>query len=429
MSLVLQGLTPTRVVLDNGTTVLAQHTATHPAVTLLVALDAGSGYDPPGLDGVAHFVSRVIDRGTERRTPDAISDALDSRGVSLSTSVGRHSFTISCTCLTEDLDAILQLIAEIIVQPSFAPYEVETARGEIVTSIRQDDDNPGVVAGELVLELLYPKGHPYGRPWKGTLASVEAIRRADIAAFHAARFAPAQQTVVIVGDIEAAAAVDAAQGAFGRWRHPSGPALVPAAPPAVRRRVSFVPMPGKPQADIAYGFIAVARDDRDYLPLVIMNNVLGQYGLGGRLGNSIRERQGMAYYAFSGFDAHIAPGPLTIRAGVAPENVGRALASMDVEVSRIADEGVTVQELEDAKRYLIGSMPRLLETNFDIASFLQHAEFFGLGLDYDRRLPQLIDRVTADGVLAATRRVLDIERAAIVVAGPESAAPPPGPAV
>jgi zinc protease len=177
-------------------------------------------------------------------------------------------------------------------------------------------------------------------------------------------------------------------------------------------------MMNKSQADIAYGFAALRRRDPDYYAALLMNNVLGQYGLGGRLGDSIRERQGMAYYAYSSFDGNVAEGPLVIRAGVAAENVDRALASIDEEVGRMAVEGITPEELADAKRYMIGSMPRVLETNTGIATFLLTAEFYGLGLDFDRRLSELIDQVTLDDVNAVARRLLAVERAAIVVAGP-----------
>jgi zinc protease len=418
MTVAVEGLVPTRVVLDNGTTVLAQGSALHPAVTLLVALEAGSAYDPMGRDGVAHFVSRVIDRGSASRTADALSHALDFRGVSFSIGAGRHTFTLSCTCLTEDLDEILELVAEALAAPTFPPHEVETRRGEIVTGIRQDDDNPAVVAGEQLQALLYPPGHPYGRFCRGTVASIENIRRADLAAFHSAWFAPGRQTVVVVGDIDAHAAIEAVDRAVGGGGHPAGPKrMPPASPPAPRRRESFVNVPGKPQADIAYGFLSVPRNDPDYLPLVAMNNVLGQYGLGGRLGDSIRERQGMAYYAYSGIDANVGAGTLVVRAGVAPENVARAIASIDAEIMRIVEDGITPQELTDTKQYLVGSIPRMLETNVEIASFLQTAEFFDLGLDYDRRLPGLIESVTLEQVQAATCRVLDVDRATIVVAG------------
>ena len=151
-----------------------------------------------------------------------------------------------------------------------------------------------------------------------------------------------------------------------------------------------------------------------------MNNVFGQYAIGGRLGDSIRERQGMAYYVSSSLDAGLVEGPLVIRAGVSPANVGRTIESIDNEVRRMWTEGVTEQELAESRQYLLGSMPRTLETNAGIAAFLQNAEFFGLGLDYDARLPQLLGAVARDEVNAAARRLLDPDRATITVAEPSS---------
>src|SRR4029079_5322058 len=118
---------------------------------------------------------------------------------------------------------------------------------------------------------------------------------------------------------------------------------------------------GKPQADIAYGFTTITREDPRYYALTLMNNVLGQYALGGRLGDNIRERQGMAYYVFSSFDANVAEGPLVVRAGVSPDHVERTIAARDDERSRRAVDGRTEAELADSRRYLVGSMPRVLE--------------------------------------------------------------------
>jgi zinc protease len=129
----------------------------------------------------------------------------------------------------------------------------------------------------------------------------------------------------------------------------------------------------------------------------------------------------MAYYAFSSLDANVVEGPLTIRAGVSPANVDRAVASIDDEVGRLALEGITAKELKDSQQYLIGSMPRALETNGGIASFLQTTEFFGLGLDYDVRLPDRLRAVTLDDVHAAARRLLHPDRATVVIAGPYEA--------
>ena len=180
-------------------------------------------------------------------------------------------------------------------------------------------------------------------------------------------------------------------------------------------------MPAKAQADIVYGFTTIPRSDPAFHAYWLMNNVLGQYGIGGRLGRSIRERQGMAYYAGSVFEAGHIAGPLLIRAGVSGENVDRAIASIDAEVAGLARDGVTEGELASAKRYLTGSTPRSLETNAGIARFLQTIDQFDLGLDYDRRLPELVEAVTVADVAEAAGQTLVTERAAIAVAGPYEA--------
>lgn len=414
-----RGLSPLRRGLDNSATVIAQHTTTHRAVTIHASVAAGSGHDPDDALGTAYFVAKVIDRGTESHSADALGEALDGRGVSLSVGVSRHLMTFTCTCLAEDVEEVLDLVAGVITQPTFPSAQVELRRSSVITSIRQDEDNPAVVATEALMATLYPGGHPYGRRAKGTLASIQAIGREALVAFHCAHAGASTLRVVIVGDVEAGKAVTLADAAFGGWTQPGGaPLAPPPAAPGRTRTTQTIAMPGKAQSDIAYGFTSVARPDPRYYALTLMNTVLGQYAMGGRLGDSIRERQGMAYYVFSGFDANVAEGPLTVRAGVNPSNVARAIASIDEELTRMARDGVTASELADAKSYLTGSMPRMLETNGGIAGFLHTADFFGLGLDFDRRLPGLLDAVTLDDVHEVARTFLAPDRATIVVAGP-----------
>ena len=150
----------------------------------------------------------------------------------------------------------------------------------------------------------------------------------------------------------------------------------------------------------------------------MMNDILGQFGLGGRLADNIRERQGMAYYAFSSLDPAPVEAPLLIRAGVDPANVERALEAIDHEVRTLGSAGPTATELEENRAYLIGSIPRLLETNQSIAAFLQMCEEYGLGLDFDQHLPQLLSAVTIEQVRDAAAEVLDPSRAAIAIANP-----------
>jgi zinc protease len=414
----MSGLSPVRTTLDNGVVVLAKHTRVTPAVTINLAMHAGSICDPDGRVGGTWLMSRVMDRGTARQTASDISDALDTRGITLTITVTRHLLSLICTCLAEDFEAVLLLLGEILMEPSFPEHEIATRKGEVVTAIRQDDDSPAVRATEALMALLYPGGHPYGRRTKGSVEIVEGLTRASLVSLHESRCAPSELTAVIVGDVEAGRVRDTAARVFGGWTRPEPrPIPIQSAVPSAGRRRHVIPMMNKAQADIAYGFTTIRRADPAYDAFWLMNNVLGQYALGGRLGDSIRERQGMAYYVSSAFDANVIEGPLLIRAGVNPANVDRAVASIDEELSRLVGDGITSKELDESRRYLIGSMPRALETNAGIATFLQQAEFFGLGLDYDLRVPDLLRAVTLDAANTAARQ-LDPAHATVVIAGP-----------
>jgi len=413
------GLDPARTVLDNRAVLLTKATHTTPAVTINLAIRAGSIADATGLPGMTWLLSRAIDRGTVTRAAADIAEELDSRGITLTITVTRHLFSLVCTCLADDFEPVLALLGEMLVSPSLPDEEIATRKGEVITAIRQDEDSPAVRATEALMALLYPAGHPYGRRTKGSIDVVERLTRAQLLQLHADRFAPSELTAVVVGDVETARAADVAARVFDGWRKPvpAPIALPPVALVNERRRV-VIPMMNKAQADIAYGFTTITRRDPAYYAFWLMNNAFGQYAIGGRLGDSIRERQGMAYYVSSSLDANVAPGPLVIRAGVSPANVDRAVASIDEEVGRLVREGLTPKELDESRRYLIGSIPRALETNAAIANFLQTAEFFGLGLDYDMRLPELLGAVTLDEVTEAARRALDPDRATVVIAGP-----------
>lgn len=411
-------LNPLRRTLANGIVVLAKENRTTPAVTLLVGVRAGAYYDVNGSEGTAALVARVLDRGTVTRSASEIADDLDNRGAALSVVAGRHQLTISATCLAEDFDAIFTMVADIVQHPRFEEREVETRRAELLTAILQDEDDPGAVAVDLAMHRLYPD-HPYGRRPRGSIASVSAITRDELANFHRLWFTPEGATIVVVGDVEEEAVVRASSRLFGEWAQPrSVEPAVPSVAPRTERDLAVASMMNKAQVDIAYAFIGVRRADPAYYAAWVMNNALGQYALGGRLGDSIREKQGMAYYVYSSLDASLAEGPLMIRAGVASGDVERTLASIDQEIVHVRDGGLTEKEIGDSKRYLMGSIPRQLETNSGIAGFLLSAEFHDLGADYDSRLPSLIGAVSLDDAHRIAARLLDPGRAEIAVAGP-----------
>ena len=416
-------LNPLRTVLDNGLTVIAKANHTTPSVSLLVGVRTGAYSDPPDREGTAALCARVLDRGTVTRPADVIADDLDGRGASLSVVTGRHQMAISATCLVDDFGAVLSLAADVARHPAFPEGEVTTRRADLISSIRQDEDNPAPMAVDAFARALYGS-HPYARKVRGTVATVESIRRQDLVRFYQKGFQPHDITVVVVGDLAEDAATAAIAKVFGDWSGrlredaSASQAAVPDAVAPTERSLVTVPMMNKAQADLAYGFVGIRRSHPDYTAFSVMNNALGQYAIGGRLGDSIRERQGMAYYVFSSLDASLGEGAFTIRAGVSADNVERAIASIDAELAAVVESGFTAQEIDESKSYLVGSLPRQLETNAAIASYLLTADFFELGLDYDVRLPGMVQAVTLDAANAAARGLLEPSRATIAVAGP-----------
>ena len=415
----VRGLSPVRTVLASGAVAIVQETSTTPAVTINATVRAGGVHEPSDRPGLAYLLGRVLDRGTESRSADVLAEELDDRGVSLRVTTSRHATVVGCTCLSEDFDRVLAIVLDIVRRPLFPEHEFAKRQVECLSAIRQDEDNPSVRAVEALFELLYGATHPYGRRAKGSLESVQRITRQDLQAFHARRFHPAALSLAVVGHVTPGHALARAEIELDGW---SGSALdepsLPPPPAALERRQLRIDLPGKSQSEIAYGFTAISRLDPRYDAYFVMNNILGQFGLGGRLADNIRERQGMAYYAFSAFDPSVGVGPLIVRAGVDPDNVTRALDAIDQEVRAMGTDGATAEELAQTKQFLIGSIPRTLETNSGIASFLQSEEQFGLGLDYDRRLADDIRAVTLEQVREAAAELLHPDRAAVAVAGP-----------
>ena len=189
------GLAAARHVLPNGGVIISKEAHIVPAVTFQISVRAGSIYDSNELLGLSHLTSRVLDRGTRDKSSDEIAEALDARGISLSVNANRHVITVSCTCLSDDFEPMLELVGEIMMQPSFPDQEIETRKGEVLNAIRQDEDSPAATAVQALFAMLYPNAHPYGRPAKGRVETINRITRSDLAAFHRVRFAPSTLSI------------------------------------------------------------------------------------------------------------------------------------------------------------------------------------------------------------------------------------------
>jgi zinc protease len=409
----------TRAQLPNGIVVLARANFNSPSVVIQGYLPAGSLLERDEQLGLAGFTAAGLMRGTARRSFQEIYDALESAGASLGFSGGTHTTGFSGKALAEDLDLLLALLAEALRQPVFPADQIEKLRAQLLTRLAIRAQDTGEMASLAFDQIVYA-GHPYARPDDGYPETIQAIRREDLARFQSENYGPRGMALAVVGAVEPETAVEKIARIMGDWKNPAQPAR-PELPPLqgpeepLTRTVTIA---GKYQADIVLGLAGPPRSSPDYLAAALGNSVLGQFGLMGRIGDSVREKAGLAYYAYSQLAGGLGPGPWSVSAGVDPGNVAQAVDLIRAEIARFASEPVTGDELADSQTNFIGRLPLSLESNNGVAAALLNLERYDLGLDYYRRYPDLIRAVTTGQVLETARRYLNLDRLAVAVAGP-----------
>jgi len=406
--------------IGSGTVALIRRQAANPSVALLGYLRAGAMLDPAGREGLALLTSSMLTRGTAAYTSQSLAEVLDSIGASLSVRADLEGTAISAQCLAEDADQVLALMSEVVMRPTFPPEEIEKQRGRIITGIREGRLDTRVAAEKAFRDAAYPPEHPYHRTVEGEEESVATITRDDLVTFHRRHFRPEGFVIAVVGDLAPEQILGRLRTMWDGWR-PLGavdlsvpPEIGPAS--SVQRRV--VPIPGKTQADIVLGVPGFTRMSPDFYPGMIADLILGRLGLMGRLGATVRDEEGLAYYVYSQAQAGFLAGPWAVRAGVSPRNVDRAVEGILREIRGLQREPVRDGELADAQNYLIGSLAVRLETNAGIAQALLEIELFDLGLDYLLRYPGLIRSVTPQAIGAAASRYLDLNGYTVAMAVP-----------
>ncbi|MGN6699524.1 MAG: M16 family metallopeptidase [Thermomicrobiales bacterium] len=410
-----------RTVLPNGVTILGSARPESASVVVRARVRAGAVFDTAETEGLARLTALMLQRGTARYSFAELNELTDALGASISADAGRLSVELRVRCLAEDFPRLVELLAEVIRRPVFPEVELGKVRGQTIAAIIQSEQDTRAVAERGLRRLAFAAEHPYSRSVIGTRETVEALGRDDLTAAHARHYRPDALTLSVVGGVAFDRAGETLAGAFGDWQADgSAPALdvPPAAPPDERRREEFA-LAGKTQADIALGLPALARDNPDYYALDVANLILGRLGLYGRIGDAVRQTQGLAYYAYSSLDAWLGAGFWGARAGVSPANIERAIETILAEVRRLRDEPVRAEELVDAQDYLTGSLPLALESQDGVARLLLDCELYNLGLDYLDRYPAIIRALTREQVQAAAARYLLPDRIAVAVAGPD----------
>ena len=416
----MSSLQPIRRVAQNGLVLLGHRNEASQAVVLRAMIRTGSVHDREELAGTASMTSAMLRRGTAKHTFEQLNELTDANGISVSSDAGRQTSEVTVKCLAEDLELGVQVLAEVMLEPSFPADQLEKVRGELLTGLREADQDTRSVADRAFRELAYPEGHAFRRRVSGYVESVPNVHVDHLRAHHAATFRPDVTAVAVAGGAPIEDAFRLIERAFAGWRAEGAApstAVPDVAPPTEPRRRE-VELTGKTQADVVLGRPAINRQHPDYYALEVGNLILGRLGLNGRIGANVREKQGLAYYSYSELEGGLGPGAWAARAGINPANVERAVEAILAEVRGVRDEPVREDELADAQNYLTGVLPLALESNDGVARTMLSIELYDLGLDYLARYPGIIRGLTRESIQEAVRKHLSAEGYALAIARP-----------
>lgn len=409
-------INPIRFVMPNGLTVLVLGQHSLPIVQIHALIRAGSAQDPEEKAGLANLVASLLDKGTTTRTAKQIAEQIEFVGGTLTTKASEDFTTASVRVLTKDTGLGFELLADILLRPTFPEDELERVRSQVLGGIASEKDDPGLVAAKAFNQLVF-EGHPYRWPVNGTEETVPRITRADLQNFFAHEYLPTQTILTIVGDVTPEQARASVAKHFGAWERRDPPRREAARSSPINKPVVRLIEKDLTQATIMLGHLGISRTNPDFYAVSVMNYILGAGGFSSRLMDSIRDNQGLAYSVGSMFEANLMPGAFAVSLQTRNEAANRAISAVLRELNGIRDAPVTDQELADAKAYLIGSFPLRLDTTAKLAEVLSLVELYSLGLDYFTQYPRWIERVTKEDVLRVAKQYLHPDHYALVVVG------------
>ncbi len=402
--------------LENGLVVVAVERRKLPVFHAELIVMAGSAYEAGEKAGTANLTANLLNKGTTERTASEIAEEIDFTGGSIDVSCGRVTTVVSAHVLSEHAPLAMDLLKEMSAHPVFADDEVAREKARVLSEIIRGREEPFRVVSDAFQEMVY-SGSPLERPVAGYEKTLEAIARKDVVEFHGKYYVPNNAVLVIVTDRDTSDIIDMSREYFGSWERKEFDE------PPVTTSDS---LPGKPvrlvdmdvnQSYIALGHLGLKRSDPDYNAVLVMNYILGGGGFVSRITKSIRARQGLAYSAYSYF----VPGPAYrgyFRAGLQTKlgSTSQAVNSLLAEIRRIREELVAERELEDAKSYFEGSLPRRQETYGQIADLFADKEIYGLRDDYWVRDLEEIRTLTREDIQRAAKKYLDPDKYVLTIA-------------
>lgn len=406
---------PTETRLSNGLRVVVVEDHRLPLVSYRLALRVGGVYDPPQLPGLVDLLAGLLPEGTTSKTSREIADEVARLGASLNAGANSDYTIIAASALEQFRERILELVAEVVLEPSFPENEVELAKQNTKESLRQQRAQPSFLATEMVSRVMFGD-HPYSVV-APTPESIDLVSRDDFVNFHKRMFSPNNAVFIIVGDVRHDEAVAQIESHFSTWKKGEElPNQFPSPPLRTKRSAYLVDRPGSAQSNIVIANSGIARTSPDYFPLLLMHTVLGATA-SSRLFMNLREDKGYTYGAYSNLDARRTAGTFRVTAEVRTPVTGDSLKEFFYELERIRSAPVSEKEIDDAKSYLTGVFPIRLETQEGLIDQLVQIKMLDLPSDYLNNYRDRVQAVTIDEVRRVAEHYVVPDQAAIVVVG------------
>jgi zinc protease len=411
-----------RKVLANGLTLDVIENHAVPTVAIRGLVFAGDNTAPPEQRALPALAARMLWRGTSSRTKEEIAKVLDDAGAQRGYESQLGEISMVASGLSKDLELILGILSEETRSPAFRADELPKARDELENEYRSAADQTSARALQRLAQLVYSPQHPYyNASFEAKLASLRAIAPEDLAKFHRAHFTGAGTILAIAGDVDAARVVALVEKLFGGLPRGERPdfASISRTAPAERPARETVTLRGKANMNIVMGSASgLRRTDEDYDAALIANAALGQSAVSSRLGNRVRDTEGLSYFLYSRFtSSEELDGLWLVNVNVAPQNVAKAMRSTRDELEKFSREGITDAEVEVQKSYFAGYFQVQLGSNAGIANALVNAERYGFGPSYLDTYPARMRAVTTAQANAAMRKHFAPDRLNVIVAG------------
>ena len=404
--------------LANGLQVIAVSHHEQPAVSLRLIVRAGAAQDPDNRPGVASLAASLLDQGTTSKSAEQIADAIDSIGGALGTGAGSDLTFINAVVMKDSLNVGLDLVSDVAQHPAFAADEIERQRQQMLSGLRVSYEDPEYLANMVFDRLVYGF-HPYGKPQTGTPATLSAIGRDDVIAFHKKWFGANNAILAIVGDVKPEEAFAGAERAFGGWGRAEAEAAKPTEPPPPTRRLIIIDKPGAVQTEIRVGHLGIARKSTDYMALDLAVKILGGEGAN-RLHRVLRTERGLTYGASADMNGLKQAGDIVAETNTRSETTAETLRLIVDEYWKLLRDRVNERELSGAQDYLTGAFPLTIETPSQIALQILNAIFYGLDLGELQTYRERVNAVDVEDIQRVAREYLHPDRLTIVLVGDAS---------